>query len=409
MTKLYVGIDVASRSNSVYLMLPCGKKHSSFCVDNNLGGAKTLVAKVVSALAENRLDEVSFGLEATGVYGEHLLYFLREDGCLAKFKPSIHRLNPKQVKKFKDAYPELPKTDAVDAYIIADCLRFGRISKAVYEADYRFDALRTLTRARLHAVKNLAREKQRFLNHLFMKCSGLAQEKVLSNTFGATSLALIGELDSPEEIAGMGLDELKSFIVEKGKNHFADPDCIAKSIQAAAKGSYRLPKTVNDSMNQVLAVSISAMRALEAQVKTFDKEIKRLLDSIPNTLASIPGIGPVFSAGIIAEIGDVNRFDSQAALAKYAGLAWTRHQSGNFEGQNTRAIRSGNRYLKYYLTEAAFSLVRCDTEYKDFYRLKFNEVNKYQHKRALALTARKLVRLVFSLLKGNRLFKPASA
>jgi len=66
-----------------------------------------------------------------------------------------------------------------------------------------------------------------------------------------------------------------------------------------------------------------------------------------------------------------------------------------------------NRFLKYYLVEAANSLVRCDTEYKRFYDLKYKEVNKYQHKRALALTARKLVRLVFRLLKDNRLYRPA--
>ena len=63
-----------------------------------------------------------------------------------------------------------------------------------------------------------------------------------------------------------------------------------------------------------------------------------------------------------------------------------------------------NRFLKYYLGEAAMSLVRCDTEYNHFYHLKYNEVNKYQHKRALALTARKFVRLVFRLLKDNRLY-----
>ena len=67
-------------------------------------------------------------------------------------------------------------------------------------------------------------------------------------------------------------------------------------------------------------------------------------------------------------------------------------------------IHSGNRILKYYLCEAAFSLVRCDAEYNRFYHLKYNEVNKYQHKRALALTARKLVRLVYRLLKDNRLY-----
>ena len=91
----------------------------------------------------------------------------------------------------------------------------------------------------------------------------------------------------------------------------------------------------------------------------------------------------------------------KAALAKYAGLAWQQHQSGNFEAQTTRMIHSSNRFLKYYLCEAAFSLVRCDKEYRDFYNLKYKEVNRFQHKRALALTARKLVRLVFRLLKDN--------
>jgi transposase len=160
-------------------------------------------------------------------------------------------------------------------------------------------------------------------------------------------------------------------------------------------------------VNQVLSISISSMRAMQAQIKILDKEIERQFVNIPNTLTSIPGIGPVFSAGIIAEIGDINRFDGQAALAKYAGLAWTQHQSGLFEAQHTRLIKSGNRFLKYYLCEAAFSLVRCDTEFRRYYDLKYIEVNRYQHHRALALTARKFVRLVFRLLKDNRLYIPA--
>lgn len=84
------------------------------------------------------------------------------------------------------------------------------------------------------------------------------------------------------------------------------------------------------------------------------------MERLPNVLISIHGIGPVYSAGIMAEIGDINRFTNQAQLVKYASPAWTQRQSGNFEAQNTRLIRSGNRFLKYYLCEAAFSLVRCD-------------------------------------------------
>lgn len=146
---------------------------------------------------------------------------------------------------------------------------------------------------------------------------------------------------------------------------------------------------------------------MESQIKEFDKAIKAQTELLPNVLISIPGIGPVYSAGIMAEIGDINRFDNQAALAKYAGLAWKQYQSGGFEAEVTRLIPSGNRFLKYYLCEAAFSLVRCDKEYSDFYHLKYKEVNRCQHKRALALTARKFVCLVFRLLKDNRLYCPA--
>jgi transposase len=273
--------------------------------------------------------------------------------------------------------------------------------------DYRYKALQTLTRARFRAVQDLTREKQRFMNILFMKCSGLAQEKVFSNNYGAAALAVIEEFDTPDDITEMDVEQLASFIAEKGRNRFLQPDEIAKAVQAAARSSYRLPKTVNDSVNQVLPISISSMRAMQAQIKALDRGIARQLVTIPNTLTSIPGIGSVFSAGIIAEIGDINRFQGQAGLAKYAGLVWNEHKSGMFEAQNTRLIKSGNHFLRYYLLEAAFSLVRCDTEYKRYYDLKFNEVNKYQHKRALALTARKLVRLIFRLLKDNRLYKPA--
>ena len=407
MLKLYVGIDVSSRNNVVFLMLPDGSKHSSFSVQHSPKGSAQLIDRIVKALISHDLSSVSIGLEATGCYGDHLVYFLKESAELAKFNRSIHVLNPKQVKKFKDTYNDLPKNDFMDSFIIADCLRFGRINKEVYMDDPRFKALQTLTRQRFFLAQSLTAQKQRFLNVIFQKYSSLAQDKVFSNTFGASALALYEAFDSADTLARMDLHDLTDFLIQKGKNRFPDPEAVANAIQKAARSSYRLPQTVNDSVNQVLSVSISLIKTLESQIKALDKAIAEYMGLIPNTLSSIPGIGPVFSAGIISEIGDIHRFQNQAALAKYAGLAWTQHQSGNFESEHTRLICSGNKFLKYYLCEAAFSLVRCDTEYSRFYHLKYNEVNRGQHKRALALTARKFVRLVFALLKDNRLYIPA--
>lgn len=407
MNPLYVGIDVSSKNNVIYLMLPNGDKHSSFSLANSHDGSTQLVKRIFAAMTSNNIDSVLIGLEATSVYGDNLVYFLKEDATLASFDRKIHVLNPKQVNKFKESYNDLPKNDYIDAFVIADCLRFGRINKEVYMDDYRYKALQNLTRARYFAVTNLTKEKQRFINVLFKKYSTMTQEKVFSDTFSTTALAVYEKFESAETLAKMDLQELTAFIMEKGKNRFPDPDAVAKALQKAARSSYRLPKTVNDSVNQVLAISITSIRALESQIKAFDKAITKQMELLPNVLISIPGIGPVLSAGIMAEIGDINRFQNQAALAKYAGLAWQQHQSGDFEAQTTRMIHSGNRFLKYYLCEAAFSLVRCDKEYNRFYHIKYKEVNRFQHKRALALTARKFVRLVFALLKDNRLYRPA--
>ena len=126
-------------------------------------------------------------------------------------------------------------------------------------------------------------------------------------------------------------------------------------------------------------------------------------------LKSIPGIGPVYAAGILAEIGSVRCFNNNNALAKYSGIIWRDNQSGEFDSEDTPMMKAGNRYLRYYLIQAAGSVVRYCPEYEDYYNKKFAEVPKHQHKRALALTARKLIRLIFGLLDKNQLYSPAKS
>jgi transposase len=219
-------------------------------------------------------------------------------------------------------------------------------------------------------------------------------------------MSAICDFLSVDEIIYTPISELTDFVNQKGKGKFANPEAVAAALQAAARSSYRVSKTVNDSLNQLLAIRLVGIRAIEDQVKSLDKAIESFMAAFQNVLISVPGIGPVYSAGLLAEIGDVSRFSDQAALAKYTGLAWRRHQSGEFEAANTKMIVTGNKYLKYYMLEAANKVRMHDAEFADYYRVKFREVHKHQHKRALALTARKLVRLVYSLLSTNRLYIP---
>jgi len=402
--KLFVGIDVSSQDMKACIMSFDGETLASLTVDNNLIGASYLRDQIVDIAQKHVIQEIVIGMEATSVYSWHPAMFFHEDESLKRFQTKVLTINPKLIKKFKESYVDLDKTDHIDAWIIADRLRFGRLRQSVVMQN-QFIALQRLTRMRYHLVHNLTREKQYFLEHLFYKCSSFTTE-VESSVFGNAIMELLLEQYSLDEISAMDIQDLAEFLRIKGKNRFTDAEYVAKSIQKAARSSYRLSKCVEDSIDLLLGTSIESIRSVTKQIKELDKAIKKLLDGIPNTIQTIPGIGPVYSAGILAEIGQIERFDNQASVAKYAGLTWNKHQSGLFEAEETKMIRSGNRYLRYYLVEAANSVQRNEPEYRAYYLKKYHEAPKHQHKRALVLTARKLVRLIDTLLRNDQIYTP---
>lgn len=405
MSQMLVGIDVSMRSNHVQFMGESGESLASFAISNDRIGADTLVQRVISTANKTNCETVRIGMEATSNLGWHLAHYLK---CRMNDSPTntqIYVLNARKVARFKKGYDCLPKTDRLDAWVIADHLRFGRLPHEMKDS-VQYEALQRLTRTRFHLMQNISREKTFFLNQVFLKFSGIRQDNPFSDTFGTTSLAIIQELE-PEQIATMPLEELIDFLQDKGKNHFANPEETAAYLKKLARSSYRLDKTMADPVNLSLSITLSVIQHMESQIKKLDKEIAKLMRDIPQTLTSVNGLGPVLSAGIIAEIGEIKRFDNHNALAKYAGLAWNKYQSGEFEAEDTKRMNTGNKYLRYYLIQAADSVRKNDPEYRAFYQKKYAEVPKHQHKRALVLTARKLVRLVYSLLNTRQLYTPS--
>ena len=405
MSQMLVGIDVSMRSNHVQFMDESGKSLASFAISNDRIGADTLVQKVISTANKTNCATVRIGMEATSNLGWHLAHYLK---CRLNDSPTnaqIYVLNARKVARFKKGYDCLPKSDRLDAWVIADHLRFGRLPQEMKDS-VQYEALQRLTRTRFHLMQNISREKTYFLNQVFLKFSGIRQDNPFSDTFGTTSLAVIQELE-PEQIATMPLEELINFLQDKGKNHFENPEETAAYLKKLARSSYRLDKTMADPVNLSLSITLSVIQHMESQLKKLDKEIAKLMRDIPQTLTSVKGLGPVLSAGIIAEIGEIKRFDNHNALAKYAGLAWNKYQSGEFEAEDTKRMKTGNKYLRYYLIQATDSVRKNDPEYRAFYQKKYAEVPKHQHKRALVLTARKLVRLVYSLLNTRQLYTPS--
>lgn len=407
---LLVGIDVHSEKNSCAFTDDRGNRltKNAFSLSNNLPGAEELEKRIEAAMQEGAFDKLMIATEASSFLDLHLVDYLANSKSLSRYLPLIYQFNPKLTAGLKKAYADIDKTDDIDPFVIADRLRFGRLPEP-YEDNKAYFPLKRLTRYRCHLVNTIAKEKNYFLTHLFLKFSSFSSLKPFSNTFGKTSLAVITDFLSVDEIVHMSIEELVDFIVKQGKNRFNNPEQIAEAVNKVARESYRLRPSLASSVNLILGSTLQNIRALCASLKEVDRAIAQEFKAFPNTLESVKGLGPVYAAGIFVELGNIERFSSQAKVAKFAGLTWRKRQSGKHQSEITRMSKTGNRYLRYYLVEAANSLRVHNEEYKAYYQKKYKEVTKHRHKRAVALTARKLVRLVFALLTKRHLWQPLNS
>src|SRR5699024_6648077 len=142
--------------------------------------------------------------------------------------------------------------------VIADYLRFGRMPMTAGTAE-QYVALQQLTRGRYPLVRQITHEKQRFLQYLSYKCNTFTSE-LDSSVYGTAMMDLFFEQYSLDELAHMRLNDLTDYLRAKGKNRYEDPEKIAKMIQKAAQSSYRLDKVVEDSIDTILATSITVIR-----------------------------------------------------------------------------------------------------------------------------------------------------
>lgn len=401
---LHVGIDVSHHRHDVCLLdqegAPLGKP---FPIINNRPGVDQLVNQVAQVASQDQYDQVLLGLEATGIYWWHLYRALAQAPQLASHQPRVVIFNPRVIRGFRDAYTAMDKTDPKDAFLIAERLRFGRLPDYP-PPDPIYFPLQRLTRYRFHLVHTLVRAKAYALTLLFLAASEYPRLEPFSDPFGATSVALLTEFQSLDDLAALSLEGLVAFLEEKGRHRFQDPTALAQLLKEVARDSFPLEEDAIEPVHFALNSALSHIRFLGQQLKPLERRIARELERFPNTLLSVPGIGPVYAAGLVAEIGNVARFPDNDALAKYAGLWWPRRQSGDFTAQDRPLAKAGNAYLRYYLCEAANSLRVHNEEYRRFYQRKYEETPKHPHKRATVLTARKLVRLVYALLRTGQLY-----
>jgi transposase len=404
---LFVGIDISIKDLKLRSVNDAGQETGKrLHAPNDRTGIDLIEQHLLRVMRDHNLDKLYVGFEATSTYHWPLQMALAESNSLATFKPEICPFNARIIAQFKKSMGNLPKDDWTDSFVIAERLRFKRPPHGP-TVDFRFLPLQRLTRFRYHLVSLLVREKNYFLTNLFLKFNTLCTMEVFADRFGATATAIATEFLSPDEIAARPLAELIQFLMERGHQHFDNPEATAKNLVEAARKAHRLRAELQKPVTLVLKTSLESIRALERSIQQIDKAIAQMITSFPNTLLSVKGLGPVITAGIIAEVGYCDHLSNESKLAKLAGLTWPSHDSGDFQSEDNPMSQHGNVYLRYYLIEGANSVRFHTPEFANFYNRKYQETPKHKHRRALVLTARKLVRLVYALLRTNQLYSPS--
>lgn len=413
LSTLFIGIDVSLAKNNITAMDFHEKVFFKETINNNLPGAESFIAAILRSLDDFAFTHIIVAIESTSIYSTHIATFLASNIVLKGFNTKVYVLNPKTTSNYRKTFVNLQKTDPEDSFLLADYARVGKIKSHPWKGEQHL-AIKRLTRHRLHIVELLSKEKTYYQTNLFLKFSEFARlkgkNKLFSNNFGCTAASLLEEMLSLDDIAYMSLEDLADFIITKSKNHIENPIILAKAIKKAARDSYKLDKIAYEPITVALASSLNLIKTYQKELKEIDKAIEKVIKGFQSNafdiLTSISGIGPIFAAGIIAEIGDIKSFKNNDALAQYSGITWSRHDSGPKSSDDTRLTKRGNKYLRYYLMEAANSVRRYDPDYMNYYNSKYKEVHTHQHGRAIALTSRRLIRLIFGLLDKNSLYDP---
>jgi len=410
-------LDVALRTDEAGWQWP----HRPY--PNNWPGYEQLKADLRTELAAHPAAQLTAVAESTGPYWWPAFYHLAHDDDLAGYQPQLAVLNPRHLKRFRQALPEQDKNDLLDPQLI-DCYYQAFGVKHFYQFNDRYLPLRFLSRAYARLIHTLAAEKAYLRSLLFIAASEYQRLAPFSDLCGATSLRVLDEFDDIQALADAPLDDLADQLRRFSGNTLPDPDHKAHLLRQAADQSYPCPPHLATELHHIVQLCLAHIRFLADNQKTLRRLIEKQLQQLPEASLALeqPGLGPILVAGCLSEIQDTSRFtsgtkfdrklkrsrprtyrDGQAAVAKLAGLWWPQNDSGRFQADDRHLARERNSYLRYWFVQAAHTLQRYQPDYAAFYRRKFYQVHTHQHKRALILTARKAVRLIFALLhKGQR-------
>jgi transposase len=336
-----------------------------------------------------------FIYESTGIYHRPLKTYLTEKKYVQiEVSPLL------AAKHRKNSGIRIPKSDKADPKSLA---------RLFYDVDL------TVRPSIDEGYYDLLQYDQcyQFLTRLMVTCKVHFKEKLdilfprievsFNPVYTSYLLELFDKYPHPELILHKRSDALENELLKNG-------------IQKSRVNSFvrQLKSFCQNCMPGSSSVSVDTMilRIYIQQIQYYIQERDQLMNKMINLVGSIPlysqlqtipGIGPLLAARLIAELGDLSRFDNSRQLTAYAGLDPVVYQSGQFEGKHLSISKKGNRHLRAIL----YQIIVLSTQVKHDHSLKIYVQNKKQthsNKSANIAGCAKLLRIIFSLYRSNETY-----
>ncbi len=374
---IYIGIDISKYKHDCFIATET--YHVAFSFENNQLGFNEFLTQTKPFSKEQMI----IGLESTGHYGDNLKSFLLVHGY--KFM----EINPFLVKKFSDSKSlRKLKTDKKDAKLISEYMRTVDF-KAYHLQSYHIKKLKSLTRYRSRLVSirtSLYNQLTKSVDIVFPEYKPFIREQ----GYSLTSLYILRKYTTPSKIQSLNNNHYETLRKKSmGKFSFIKftklKELAKKSIGVLEEGNIYIIKN-----------NIQIIESFNKLIEDTEQEIFTLMKQYPTYLQTIKGIGLLSAAIIIAEFGDISRFDRSAQMVSYTGLDSSINQSGTSESVG-KLVKRGSKHLRTTLINVCMTVMINVPIFYTYYHKK--KLEGKHHRVAMTHLAKKLIRIIFHLEK----------
>lgn len=380
---LIIGCDIGSETHYVRAIDTRGRELSrkALAFENDAEGFRKAHDWAVQLAAANDKKQIVLGLEPTGHYRFCLAAWMVSNGI------SVVQVNPyavKQTKELEDNSQQ--KDDRKDPKLIANLVKDGNYGMP-YLPEKVYAELRRLSMFREQLMEDRSRNINRL--HREMKIYFPEYKDAFRKIDGAFCIAVLKEAPFPEDILRLGTEGLRD-IWHKAKLRGSGYRRAAEIVKHA-ETSVGLKEGI--AGKEAVRWFAEKITELDEELVEIGNKLEGKCGEIPHAenVLEIPGIGGKILSGILAEIGDITRFDDVKEIQKLSGLGLVSCSSGKHKGE-TRIIHRGRKRLREYKWIHAHYTTR--------------EENPLQKKQSLIVIACKLLRVIYTILKAGGKYDP---